>query len=223
MGLDNIALELPLAGLGSRLLAALVDYLLLGLVVVVYAVVGALLLGVMPGLGSGLKLALFLIGFFAIQWGYFAAFEIATGGRTPGKRAVRLRVVGREGGTPSAMAFVIRNVLRAFDVLFGVLLIALDPQARRLGDRLAGTLVVHERPPGAELVLGRLPPGWGAREVAVVEGFLERSELSAEQTARLGSKLIALVERDAPGFLDGVAREGDPREVLRHALLVGSK
>jgi uncharacterized RDD family membrane protein YckC len=223
LGLDNIALELPLAGLGSRLLAAMVDYSVLALVALVYAVVGGMGMAALPGMSTGLKVGLFILGFFLLHWGYFIVFEIATAGRTPGKRAVRLRVVGREGGTPSAMAFVVRNLLRAFDILVGVLLVALDAQGRRLGDRLAGTLVVHERPQGQELSLGRIPPGWGAKEVAVVEAFLARAELGAEPTLRLGARLIALVERDAPRFLDGIDRSAHPRQVLTQALEVSSK
>ena len=57
--------------------------------------------------------------------------------------------------------------MRTIDLVAGVPLMAIDPLSRRLGDRLGGTLVVHDRPLEAGPVLGRVPPGWGARELAV--------------------------------------------------------
>ena len=91
-------------------------------------------------------------------------------------------------------------------VAVGVVLMALDPLARRLGDRLAGTLVVHQRAGAAEeLVVARLPPGWGAQEVRVVESFLRRAgELEPYARHDLARKLERWVDQRAPGFLPGV-------------------
>src|SRR5262249_51524643 len=118
---------------------------------------------------------LVIAGLFLLDWGYFAVQEIATGGRTLGKRLVKLRVVTAEGGTPGAGPLLIRNLVRSLDIFFGPILMVIDPLSRRLGDRLAGTLVVHEREREAAPVLGRVPPGWGARELAVVESLLARA------------------------------------------------
>ena len=54
--------------------------------------------------------------------------------------ALRLRVVTAEGGRPGASALLMRNLVRALDLVFGIPLMAVDPLSRRLGDRLAGTL-----------------------------------------------------------------------------------
>lgn len=218
LGLDNIRLDLPIAGVGSRVLAAALDSVVVVLLVAVWGLVCALAL---PAALGAWRWAAFVGGFFLLDWGYFAASEIATRGRTLGKRAVGLRVVSREGGTPDATSLLLRNLLREVDVLVGVFLMAFDPLARRLGDRVGGTLVLHERRERAsEATLARIPPGWGPREVALVESFFARcGELEPDQARFLARRLVAWVERDAPELLAGTDPEGDPVGALEAALL----
>lgn len=219
LGLDNIRLDLPVASVGSRTLAAFLDWLILTvlvfLLVMLSAIVGGLLSPVwMPVLAG--------VGSFLLQWGYFAGFEIATAGRTPGKMALRLRVVTAEGGRPGAGALLVRNLVRFIDLVFGIPLMAIDPLARRLGDRLAGTLVVHDRGREAAPVLGRIPPGWGARELAVVEAFLTRAQ-GLESTAaswQLADRILDRIRADAPELLAGIDTRRDPVAALRRALQV---
>ncbi len=202
LALDNVPLGLPVAGVGSRVLAAFLDYVLVSLAMLVW-VVASLVVGrtLAPSFGWGL--ALIILGYFLIEYGYFAGCEIALGGRTAGKRALRLRL---------------RNAVRSVDLLTGVPLMALDPLSRRVGDRLAGTLVVHDRPPEADVVVRRVPAGWGGREVAIVESFFRRrGDLEAGRAEALAHRLLALVERDDPALLQGIAG-ADAAETLRRAL-----
>jgi uncharacterized RDD family membrane protein YckC len=221
LGIDNIPLDLPVAGLGSRVLAALIDYLA---VMLLGAVLGFAALGVGTATGRpGLGWLLFAAGFFLLQWGYFAAFEIALGGRTPGKAAVGLRTVHRTGGAAGAGALVLRNLMRAVDLIAGAPFVAFDPLARRLGDHLAGTLVVHARGAPARPLLGRVPARWGAREVALAESLLARAgELEGGRAEDLARQLLAWIERDAPELLaaagDPDFRRVEPVEALRLAL-----
>jgi uncharacterized RDD family membrane protein YckC len=214
--LDNIRLALPVAGVGSRCLAGLID----GCCVLLLLVVWLLLCSVLAvWVSGGWGLAALVAGVFLIEWGYFAGMEIATGGRTLGKMALRLRVVTAEGAEPGPSSLLVRNLVRDFDYLVGVPLMAYDPLARRLGDRLGGTVVVHDRRPQAVPLLGRVPPGWGAREVAVAEGFLARSRELRDAAGRdeMARRLLARVERDAPELVAGLDR-GDPVQALRLAL-----
>src|SRR5689334_3361321 len=96
LGLDNIRLELPVAGVGSRVLAGVLDYLVVGLLVLVWSLLCTF---VLPALGNW-GISLLIVGVFLIEWGYFAASEIATGGQTLGKKALHLQVVTAEGGAP---------------------------------------------------------------------------------------------------------------------------
>jgi uncharacterized RDD family membrane protein YckC len=220
LGLDNIRLDLPIAGIGSRSLAAFLDYVGLALLSLLWMLLcGLILARLSPSLG----IVILVSGLFLIDWGYFAGQEIATRGRTLGKRVMRLRVVTAEGGTPGAGALLIRNLVRTLDVLVGVVLMALDPLSRRLGDRLAGTLVVHDRPLEAGPVLGRVPPGWGPRELAVVESFLARAgEMEDALRRRMAERILDAVRRDAPELLADAVPGADPVTALRRALAAES-
>lgn len=222
LGLDNIRLDLPVAGVGSRVLAAALDSVVVVLLIAAWGLV--CLLALPDALGTW-RWAVFAAGAFLLDWGYFAASEIATRGRTLGKRAVGLRVVSREGGTADAISLLLRNLLREVDVLVGVFFMAFDPLSRRLGDRVGGTLVLHERREArAEAVLVRIPPGWGPREVALVESFFARlQELEPDQARFLARRLVAWLERDAPALLAGTDPKNDPVGALQAALLLGGE
>ena len=207
LGLDNVRLDLPLAGVGSRLLAASLDYFLLFLVQVVFVLGASMLLAMLDTGGWGM--ALLIVGIFLIQWGYFAFLEIVTEGSTPGKRLLGVRVVSRFGGRASALALLLRNLVRTIDVLIGLPLILFERRRRRLGDMVAGTLVIHQRDESvaeSDAEVGRHPESWGAREVALVESFLRRAErLEAHRAAAMADQLLAWVERREPAFWHEVA------------------
>jgi uncharacterized RDD family membrane protein YckC len=216
LGLDNVPLELPVASVGNRVLAAFLDHLLLGLLSLAVSVVTVAAATVLKT-GFGWGLALWVVAMFLLNTGYFALLEVALSGQTPGKRALKLRVVSRDGGAPSPGALVVRNLFRIIDNLIGVVLIAVDPLARRLGDRLAGTLVVHAVEARTEVVATRVPDGWGPRQVAAVEAFLDRFEvLEPERSRALARRILIWIERDDPGFLALVPPSTDPvARVLR--------
>jgi uncharacterized RDD family membrane protein YckC len=148
---EQISLEFSLAGLGSRALALLFDSLIQLVVTIVVALAIAYY-------GRSLQLywvsasnwitaaAVFLS--FCTYWGYFALFEILWNGQTPGKRQAQIRVISNSGRPITVFEGVSRNFLRAIDSLFfyGVAALAagLDKENRRLGDMVAGTVVVHD-------------------------------------------------------------------------------
>jgi uncharacterized RDD family membrane protein YckC len=159
--LDNVRLDLPIAEAANRSLAAFIDYMLLSLLMAIWFVGASLALLALDV--SGWTFAVVLIGLFVLNWGYFATCEITFDGKTPGKMAIGLRVVNQTGGKASASALVIRNFVRPIDNFVGIPMMAIDSLARRLGDRMAGTLVLRERRQGgAERVMTRVPRGWGS-------------------------------------------------------------
>jgi uncharacterized RDD family membrane protein YckC len=152
---EQIALELSLAGIGSRFLAIAIDtliqaalYFITALVFVIAIPLGFSVFTFLPRL-IGPAMAIF-IG-FAIYWGYFAIFEILWKGQTPGKRFTGIRVIKESGRPINAFEAIGRNLMRAVDGLpgiYGVGLVCMmcNQQSRRLGDFVAGTVVVHEKP-----------------------------------------------------------------------------
>ena len=152
---EQIALELPLAGIGSRFLGLAIDTLLQ---IVLYLAGGLLfawigisgiahLVSWLPASWFGAVMILFL---FCVYWGYFAIFEILWNGQTPGKRLAKIRVIKESGRPINAYEAIARNLLRAIDVLptlygVGVVCMMLNSQNRRIGDFVAGTVVVHDQ------------------------------------------------------------------------------
>ncbi len=221
--LDNIAVELPVAGVVTRLVAGSVDYALVALVGFAWIFGGIFLVGAFQSMWV---VAVILLGLFLIEYGYFAGCEIALGGRTPGKILTGLRVVMSHGGQPTRAALLVRNAVRTIDVMVGPALMAIDPLARRLGDRLGDTLVVHlpTARDGALLVAQRLPRGWGSAEAALVESFFRRlPELDAARAEAMARRLLAAVEKADPGLVAGVPAHLPPAERLRAALEVGGE
>lgn len=146
---EHVTFEYELAGLGSRIVAALIDVVIVGLVILFLFLI-ILLLGTANVLDTGpWFLALGLVGAFAFFWGYPIGFELFWRGQTPGKRALKIRVV-REGGyglTPAVV--VVRNLLRLADFLpaaygLGLGLMMFNRRYKRIGDFVAGTIVIKE-------------------------------------------------------------------------------
>jgi uncharacterized RDD family membrane protein YckC len=239
---ERVALSLPLAGVGARALAALLDLLLVLLcwvtILLVYSVEGDLLRQV-QGLGWVGQLLL-AGGVLAAGWGWDVAWEVGWRGQTPGKRALGLRVVGDDGAPVSPLASLLRNALRVVELPLGyapaVLLVALSPRRQRLGDLVAGTLVLQERrydlarygPPSAAAarwsgLRGRASALLDATEFDRLADFLRRrGELDPAARADLAGRLARCFARraglaapgegEAEGFLEAlVAAAGEGR------------
>ena len=239
---EQITLELPLASIGSRSLALALDTLIqvvAGLALfVVWISLRAPGLGRVSGgadLGSVWTTALLLLAAFLLQFGYFAYFEAIWNGQTPGKRYMRLRVITRGGQPISAYEAVARNLLRIVDSIpaiyaVGILCALLSSQSKRLGDYVAGTVVVYERPiewtaeahgtsAGPEPHMIALPVGvrLSADEFLLIETFFARrhqltpgirAEVARQIVERLASRLgIAPQDRKSPeALLESLAR-----------------
>lgn len=156
---EQIALELPLAGIGSRFLGLVIDTL----IQFVLYIIGALAVGFSAALAGAVGIgrylrwipvswapAIAILFMFSVYWGYFAFFEIIWKGQTPGKRLAKVRVIKESGRPINAYEAIARNLLRAIDGLpgmygVGIVCMMLNRQNRRLGDYVAGTVVVHDK------------------------------------------------------------------------------
>ncbi|MGG6294542.1 RDD family protein [Leptolyngbya sp. AN02str] len=158
---ESTELDFSLAGIGNRALALVIDYLILLTVLMTFWIVWLLisiqllsyLSEVSSPWASGLinwLLAIALLLNFVISLGYFVFFEVKWRGQTPGKRFAHIRVI-RENGTPVGLSqAALRALLRPIDDSFfiGALFILLSAKEKRIGDMLAGTIVVQTQPSG---------------------------------------------------------------------------
>ena len=148
-----MSIELPLAGIGSRFIAILVDTLILIASFIALGILAAIILSALAAYGKKAAtwgLGAFILIFFLILWGYFALFEAFNNGRTPGKRVAKIRVIHQSGRGVSFVEALGRNLVRIIDYMpgfYGVGIVAmfLSRRSQRLGDMVAGTLVVRER------------------------------------------------------------------------------
>lgn len=161
---EGVDFHFELAGPGRRGLARLIDLLLISLMVIALSLL-LTILQMLPGL-DGPGMGAMLLGLFVIQWLYSALFEALTGGRTPGKMCLQLRVV-RTNGTPITFfeAFG-RGLLHSADILpatgtVAVISMCATPRLQRLGDVFFDTMVIDEGivAVGRETIIDRsLPP-----------------------------------------------------------------
>lgn len=227
---EHVTLSFELAGLGSRTAAAAVDLLLL---TVAYLILSVLFLAAGPSgewntaLGRWGIAVLVLVaglGFFL----YFALFEALWDGRTPGKRLLGLRVVLDTGQPVTANAATLRNLVRIVDFIAplgplpGLLFVFFHPSNKRLGDLVAGTIVVRDRvaawglapaPPAeatAPVELG--PPELTEQEFTLLDRFLARADsllppVRIRMAAELGRRFESRIPRrsdDVETYLSAV-------------------
>jgi uncharacterized RDD family membrane protein YckC len=202
---EAVQLRVDVAGLGSRMIALLLDTLI-QVALLIPLLVGASAIG---GTSGGAEIVVFALLTFAIVWLYFPLFEWLWNGRTPGKRSQRLRVVRTDGQPVGFAAVMVRNLVRIVDVFLlpflAVISMVVTARAQRLGDLAAGTMVVRERqiPAAQPVEVGEghgLPismldtSGLTEREYGLIRSFLARRwDLEARARQQLAAQLVASV------------------------------
>jgi uncharacterized RDD family membrane protein YckC len=242
---ERVELYFILASVGNRFLAAAIDH-----IIQIILVVGIILaFGWAAGWSRASSLgvwaaALMVLAFFAIYFGYFVFFETIWSGQTPGKRIMKLRVIREDGRPVRFFEVFVRNLLRLFidfmplpSYAVGVVSIIFSSRSKRIGDFVAGTVVIKERSSEApsleeitralELELARSGPSTAVLktdasllepgEVRAIQAFLRRRfELSAESRASLAVRIAGPVaarlgivdpKLSAEAFLEEIDRQ----------------
>jgi uncharacterized RDD family membrane protein YckC len=202
---ERVPLHFALASLGNRFLACAFDHALQTVAFIVMyfvfdALVSSLNVGGMGGV-SRWAMALMIIFYFLLWSSYFVIFEWRMNGQTPGKRWLKLRVIREDGRPITFWEAAVRNLLRLFDIMpipfysIGLISVFVSMRGQRVGDLVAGTVVVREREaeaptfnqvfdsPVSDVALRRAckPVQFTAdigpiteREIEVIETFLRR-------------------------------------------------
>ncbi len=214
---ENVDLHLELAGIGNRVLAALIDTMITYAIVLVIGLLfwasttitgmldlpdktRALLTGV-----AGMAAIFFA---FVVTFGYFVFFEGTWQGQTPGKRIVSIRVIEANGQPVGWSGVILRNLIRTLDTgmaFVGLIPMIVDRNEKRFGDYAAGTIVVRERKPDLvsedflitdsynteSIDVGRLTP----QEYDLLVGFLRRRVTLAKSQRPLVANQLAAYMR----------------------------
>lgn len=209
---EGVRLALVPAGPGKRFLAWAVD---------MFVVLVAIFLAAwtMHLAGSEAAEGLFLVFLFVVWWGYPVLFEVFGKGATPGKRWLRLATVRDDGLPVGWRESLLRNLLLSADFLpflfgTGLVCMALDAKFRRLGDIVAGTLVVHretaqERMPTELAEPVDIPWTLAPEEQRALVDLQERlpalSEARADELGDLAEPLTGARGEKSLGILRGMA------------------
>ena len=194
---EGVELALRVASPWPRSIAWFLDAILR---VVVYSILGGIL-ALLGRTGLGLR----MIGVFIVEWGWPIAFEVWSNGATPGKKVMGLKVVCDDGTPVGFSQSFLRSLLSAADMLpfgysFGFVSCLLSPDFKRLGDRVAGTLVIHRDPrpriPGLPKVDTLAPPVALARheQAALLEFASRAKEWTPARTVEIADHLTPLTE-----------------------------
>ncbi len=222
---EHVVLDYEIAGVGSRMLAVLIDFLIIGLLLLLVFIVASILAH-----RSGWAAALGVLVIYTIMWGYFALFEGLRDGQTPGMRKVGIRVVGDTGHGVTFAEAVARNMVMPVDVFagLGLIVMAIHPRGKRLGDLLAGTVVIRDQPALAPTVAATAATGPADRpldaagspvltdgDFRLLREFVGRRDSLpdavrdrfATRIARRLAETVPVSEPDELEFIDRVYRE----------------
>ncbi|WP_140919755.1 RDD family protein [Limnobaculum xujianqingii] len=206
---ELIEIRLHPAGFLPRGFAFFIDTILRWLLMLLIAI---------PSMFIGdLGVGLFLISIFLIEWFYPVFFEVVFKGKTPGKRLVGLKVLNDNGTPVSLSASIIRNFLRFADFfplfyLFGLIAMLTNKEFRRLGDIVAGTIVVYTEPAARRFSVPEampVPPDFPlSRDTQkTIVSFAERSVgLTKPRQEELAALLPQLSQTMHPQEPQGAAR-----------------
>jgi uncharacterized RDD family membrane protein YckC len=240
---EAVELELPVARLATRTVAALIDAVIQVALLLLLVLAGTFMLTYVHA-DTALAIATFTAITVLVLLVLPVTFETVTRGRSPGKYALGLRVVREDGGPIRFRHALVRGAVGMVEILttFGIVACIaslLSERGRRLGDVFAGTLVVRERVPAGRAHFVPPPPPWlagrfsGLDLSAVPDGlwlairqYLTRMQqldprVGWEMAQRLAGDLAACTGTPAPqgvpaaAYLAAVVQERQAREVRR--------
>ncbi|HLS35335.1 MAG TPA: RDD family protein [Bacillota bacterium] len=153
---EYVSLQFQSANIGSRAVAFIIDTLIIFIIQIILFFLGVFVIGgfetfLLMSESNFVIMAIIIILYFIINYGYYIFFEYYWAGQTPGKRITGIRVIQDSGHNITLLASFIRNLMRLVDTLpigyfLGIITIFFHSKNKRIGDIVSGTIVVHERP-----------------------------------------------------------------------------
>jgi uncharacterized RDD family membrane protein YckC len=241
---ENIELSFALAGPGSRAAAYLIDVAIMlavgQMLINLIAFALASLVSAFGGEGAMWVAAISALGSFTLYNGYFILLEWLLNGQTAGKRLLHIRVIKQGGYSLRFFDTLLRNLLRVVDFLplfygVGLTSLLLTRDSQRLGDLVAGTLVVYQEPVEAGAMLPEMPPAEESESpftpaalAAVPDSLIDlagqyliaRGELAPRPRQEVAAELVELIRatsgleprptQSIDSFLASLIRRAEP-------------
>lgn len=198
---EGVSVNFTPAGLSARINAYFIDFAFRAIAISAVAFA----LSFLGDTGAGLT----LVVYFVISWGYYIYFE-ARDGTTPGKKRVGLKVIQDNGLPATVQHIILRNLVRAADAFpfaygLGLSIIAANKEFKRLGDWVAGTIVIHNNEQKQQQVPETEPPKFNipslsTEEQKVIIAFAERSESLSDARQQELADILAPVLKDSSNY-----------------------
>lgn len=210
---EKITFTYQLADTGLRIVAYTIDCVIQIILFIVFLALWGAEFNTYGSYGdekTGLFMAVLYLMLFFYQWFYFMLFEIFLNGGSPGKKICKIRVIKNDGDRLDLSAIVIRNLVRSVDnfpipylCILGGFVSMLNKKNKRLGDLMAGTLVVLEK--GFKIQEPDFTTKLSTTEKRVSMGLLEKDRLN-EKDLYIIRKLLNQKNIMAPAQLDKTAK-----------------
>ena len=195
-------LKMPVAGVGARSYAFIIDWHIRTLVALVWILGYLLYRSQVEEISDGLELILLAIpGVFYFL--YHPVIELIMEGNSPGKKYAKVRIVTLDGEVPGNLAILIRNIMRLLDslptmYLVGIVACVTTDKSRRIGDIAAGTLLVYEAEDDGliEGIDELLTSDLTLKQINAIRTLTTRwNELESETRCRLARQLLRKLDR----------------------------
>lgn len=245
---EDVDVTMPLAGVGSRAMAAIIDlFVQILLMYVLVMVIGLAAGAVGAGVAGAVLAGLMIVVMFAVLFGYNFVTELWFRGRSPGKRALNVAVERDDGLPIDLSASARRNLLRIVDFLplfycVGLVSIVLTDRRKRLGDLVAGTVVLQDEQPapgtGFLLLTPRPAHDWITWDVSgiteddllLIRRYLHRRptltpaarhDLRDRLATRARARTMGVPAQDPDLLLEGIVLAKAQEAFTRHLQLTG--
>ncbi|HZF16756.1 MAG TPA: RDD family protein [Steroidobacteraceae bacterium] len=218
----GVDFTLPIAGIGGRGFAFLIDLHIRALGALLWVLLAQLVVSLAFSRTDRTVMLWVGLPASAIFFLYHPIIELLMGGRSPGKRIAGVRVIMRDGSPPGAGAILIRNVFRLLDSLpigywVGLIACFVTDRQVRVGDMAAGTLLIYDEGPTREsvdlLAVQGTAAGLSAAQAELLDDLLARWD-SLEPAARLQIARQAILQFE-PGATEESALVIGERDALR--------
>lgn len=227
---DAMEVSLPIAGVGGRSLAFIIDWHIRALLATAWLFAATQVIefvdevGITVSFQDATTLVTFLVIVppLAIYFLYHPVLEVLMHGRTPGKRMAGVRVVTLEGHTPGLGPLLVRNIFRLIDSLpmfyvVGLTATLLTPRQVRLGDVAGGTLLVYEKAPSKGRFEDISLQGLGQEQLELAQELLERwRSLGRATRDRLAQRILSREGVSVTRGLKGRRLDKALQQRLRH-------
>ncbi len=212
---EHVQIPFSTAGIGTRALAKIIDFLCIGVFMFPLSILGMLFSDIVyqDDIPS-IFIAIIIFVISAIPLAYFTCTEYWMKGQTIGKRVMNLRVIRDNGQNPGFFSIFLRNLLQLADLfpgfyLLGMVTIFIHRQEKRLGDIVAGTLVIDEQDKGQQelvfeysslylrpeevAIFEQLVPISGDRYLVLESFLLRRHQLHSEVRNELARQMVEIL------------------------------